>query len=74
MWIPVILIAWSFQGPPMWVNFPMVNFPFQSEVECKKYVKTVREQVMKSDNYIAGYSICIEVPQKKGQPTGFLNG
>lgn len=53
----------------MWVNFPMVNFPFQSEVECKKYVKTVREQVMKSDNYIAGYSICIEVPQKKGQPT-----
>jgi len=69
MWIPVIIIAWSFQSPPMWVNFPMVNFPFNTEATCKEYIETVKEQVTKSDNYVAGYSVCVEVPQRQGQPT-----
>ena len=63
MWIPVIIIAWSYSGSPMWVNFPMVNFPFSSKESCTEYVKTVRSQVTKSNNYVSGYSVCIEVPE-----------
>ena len=69
MWIPVIIIAWSFQSVPMWVNFTMVNFPFSSLESCQADVKTVREQVTKSDRYVSGYSMCVEVPEKNGQPT-----
>ena len=69
MWIPVIVIAWSFQSVPMWVNFPMVNFPFSSSESCQAYVKTVKEQVTKSDKYVSGYSVCVEVPNRKGLPT-----
>jgi len=69
MWIPIIVIAWSFQSVPMWVNFPMVNFPFSSQESCQAYIKTVKEQVTRSDKYVAGYSICVEMPQQKGQPT-----
>ena len=69
MWIPVIIIAWSFQSVPMWVNFPMVNFPFSSLESCQAYVESVKKQVTRSDKYVSGYSICIEVPNQKGQPT-----
>ncbi len=63
MWIPLIVIAWSFQSVPMWVNFPMVNFPFSSKESCNEYVATVSSQVTRSNKYIAGYSVCVEVPQ-----------
>ena len=69
MWIPVIVIAWSFQSIPMWVNFQMVNFPFSSLESCQAYVASVKEQVTRSDKYVSGYSICIEVPDKQGLPT-----
>ena len=69
MWIPVIIVAWSFQSIPMWVNFPMVNFPFSSLESCQAYVASVKEQVTQSDKYVSGYSICIEVPDKQGLPT-----
>ena len=69
MWIPVIIIAWNLTGSPIWVNFPMVNFPFSALESCKDYVKTVREQVTKSDKYVSGYSVCIEVPERQGLPT-----
>ena len=69
MWIPVIVIARSFQSIPMWVNFPMVNFPFSSLESCQAYVASVKEQVTRSDKYVSGYSICIEVPDKQGLPT-----
>ena len=69
MWIPVIVIAWSFQSIAMWVNFPMVNFPFSSLESCQAYVASVKEQVTRSDKYVSGYSICIEVPDKQGLPT-----
>ena len=65
MWIPVILIAWSLGGSPVWVNFPMVNFPFSSQEDCNRYIATVKNQVTKSDKYVSGYSICVEVPMKK---------
>ena len=67
MWIPVITILWALGDSATWVNFPMVNFPFSSKESCTEYVKTVRSQVTKSNNYVSGYSVCIEVP--KGEPT-----
>ena len=69
MWIPVIIIAWNLTGSPIWVNFPMVNFPFSALESCQDYVKTVREQVTKSDKYVSGYSVCVEVPDRQGLPT-----
>ena len=63
MWIPVIVIAWNLASTPVWVNFPMVNFPFSSKESCNDYVATVRSQVTRSNKYISGYSVCIEVPQ-----------
>ena len=53
----------------MWVNFPMVNFPFSSLESCQAYVASGKEQVTRSDKYVSGYSICIEVPDKQGLPT-----
>ena len=63
MWIPVIVVAWAMSGPPIWVNFPMVNFPFSTKAECQQYVATVRSQVTKSNKYVSGWSTCVEVPQ-----------
>ena len=63
MWIPVITILWALGDNATWVNFPMVNFPFSSRESCNEYVETVRSQVTRSNKYISGYSVCIEVPQ-----------
>ena len=63
MWIPVITILWALGDGATWVNFPMVNFPFSSKESCNDYVATVRSQVTRSNKYISGYSVCIEVPQ-----------
>ena len=46
MWIPVIVIAWNLASTPIWVNFPMVNFPFSSKESCNEYVETVRNKVL----------------------------
>ena len=64
MWIPVIIIAWSLGGTPVWVNFPMVNFPFTSQDKCQEYVARVRNSITKDPQYLEGYSICVEVPNK----------
>tara|TARA_R110000787_G_scaffold32761_2_gene86577 strand:+ start:254 stop:460 length:207 start_codon:yes stop_codon:yes gene_type:complete len=67
MWIPVVIIAWSLNGTPTWINFPMITFPFKSLESCSVYIKRVKSQVTLSADYVSGYSICIEVP-KKGEP------
>jgi len=64
MWIPVVLIAWSLNGTPVWVNFPMINFPFTSQNKCQEYVSRVRNTITKNPQYLDGYSICVEVPPK----------
>ena len=69
MWIPVIIIAWTLNGVPTWVNFPMVNFPFTSEEKCELYVSRVRESITKDPQYSKGYSVCIEVPSGQGLQT-----
>jgi len=69
MWIPVIVIAWNLGSTPMWVNFPMVNFPFTSQDKCQLYVANVRNSITKDPQYIEGYSVCINVPPKNGEPT-----
>ena len=69
MWIPVIIIAWNIGTAPLWVNFPMVNFPFTSQDKCQLYVANVRNSITKDPQYIEGYSVCINVPPKNGEPT-----
>ena len=63
MWIPVIIVAWGLGGSPVWINFPMVNFPFSTKVRCIEYTKVVRDKVQRNPAYVAGYSACIEIPQ-----------
>jgi hypothetical protein len=70
MWIPVIVIAWNLGATPMWVNFPMVNFPFTSQDKCQQYVANVRNSITQDPQYLDGYSVCINMPKKKnGEPT-----
>ena len=69
MWIPVIVIAWSLGGNPVWVNFPMVNFPFTSEFKCQAYIAQVKNSVTKDPQYLEGYSTCVNVMKSKGSPT-----
>ena len=64
MWIPVILIAWNLNGMPVWVNFPMVNFPFTTYEKCQQYISNVRSNITKDPQYLEGYSVCVEVPSK----------
>ena len=71
MWIPIIVIAWEIGTTPLWVNFPMVNFPFSSKETCESYVSEVRKSVIKERKFIDGYSICIETP-KKIKPPGTI--
>lgn len=67
MYIPVILIAWNIAQGPVWVNFPMVNFPFTTQEKCEMYVSQVRQSVMKDPQYVEGYSTCVAVPPKGEQ-------
>ena len=62
MWVPIIVIAWSLGGTPVWVNFPMVNFPFSTEHICNTYVQKIRTEAQRNPAYIAGYSACVEIP------------
>ena len=69
MWIPVIVVAWSLNGMPIWVNFPMVNFPFTSYEKCENYVTGVRESITKDPQYLNGFSVCVEITKGEGLPT-----
>tara|TARA_R100000995_G_scaffold28302_1_gene12411 strand:+ start:174 stop:383 length:210 start_codon:yes stop_codon:yes gene_type:complete len=68
MWIPVITILWALGDTSAWINFPMANFPFPSQESCQQYVDGVRRNITKNPSYLEGYSVCIEVPSKKGEP------
>ena len=69
MWIPVIVIAWNLASTPVWVNFPMVNFPFTTEDKCYQYIAQVRSSIVKDPQYLNGYSTCVFISTQKGQNT-----
>ena len=69
MWIPVIVIAWNLASTPVWVNFPMVNFPFTTEDKCYQYIAQVRSSIVKDPQYLNGYSTCVFISKQKGQNT-----
>jgi len=69
MWIPVITILWALSDNPVWVNFPMVNFPFTSQDRCYQYIDQVRTSIMQDPQYINGYSTCVYIAKQPGENT-----
>lgn len=64
MWIPIIVIAWNLGSSPVWVNFPMVNFPFSSQEKCVQYTHHARMKITQDPQYMDGYSMCVHIPPK----------
>tara|TARA_X000001388_G_scaffold19723_1_gene12949 strand:+ start:1270 stop:1479 length:210 start_codon:yes stop_codon:yes gene_type:complete len=69
MWIPVIVIAWSLNGVPTWVNFPMVNFPFSEYESCLGYTSRIKRTVKQNKAYVNGFATCIKAPITLGENT-----
>ena len=70
MWIPVIVVAWNLGGNGVWVNFPMVNFPFSSQAKCEQYTAHARMKIQQDTQYLDGYSLCVKIPKRTvGEPT-----
>tara|TARA_E500000305_G_scaffold94437_1_gene83420 strand:+ start:1516 stop:1725 length:210 start_codon:yes stop_codon:yes gene_type:complete len=69
MWIPVIVIAWSLNGVPTWVNFPMVNFPFSAYENCLEYTTRIKDNVKQNKAYVNGFATCIQAPITLGENT-----